>query len=183
MKTLFALLFVTLVSGCSSDSLTMTMDEASKAPSVGTLQIKVPEQGENGLTFNGSGTVFVVYGDSSGPEGKLYLFIHLKDDLKSNEVVNVNIPDYEGITVTDIDVTLPIKVNGDTRSIQITLKPVYNYDYRHLKKIKDSRVYQNNEEIPYNYSYDTILIPHLNLKNLHGYLDRDFTYGSGLSSV
>lgn len=167
--------------GCSTKTIELTQSEVESLPSSGVLTIYTPDLSLHKVNPRPT-TLYLSYSEVNIHEAKLYVHINL-DNIKSQDILKVNIPAYDGLKITSINFSYMYEKNRTiTGTYDVRLIPVYNHDTLYMDKIRDRKLntFQNNDIIEYKYSLGIKLQPNLKLNDLNSYLDHYLVFGSGL---
>ncbi|MWP44890.1 hypothetical protein GQS68_23675, partial [Klebsiella pneumoniae] len=110
------------------------------------------------------------------------IFITMKDGIKPNDIMHIPIPDF-GYTLGDIHICFYYKEGVNERMTYEVFLPIYEYNEFRMSATKGFKFYRNNNEMLYKQPFEFYVKPNLKLDGLHGFINKDFPIGSGLSSV
>ncbi|MFM2898409.1 hypothetical protein AB8S33_26275, partial [Klebsiella pneumoniae subsp. ozaenae] len=83
----------------------------------------------------------------------------------------------------DIHICFYYKEGVNERMTYEVFLPIYEYNEFRMSATKGFKFYRNNNEMLYKQPFEFYVKPNLKLDGLHGFINKDFPIGSGLSSV
>ncbi|HDU4819693.1 TPA: hypothetical protein RFU01_000001 [Klebsiella variicola] len=182
MRAIIILLLSIALSGCDFFKTDFTVEEAGKRAILGELQIKVGDLRNGDIDIIDGSHVYVTYTNKYGTQIMKKIFITMKDGIKPNDIMHIPIPDF-GYTLGDIHICFYYKKEVNERMTYEVFLPIYEYNEFQMSATKGFKFYRNNNEMLYKQPFEFYVKPNLKLDGLHGFINKDFPIGSGLSSV